>query len=172
MSQDKCEQLEGLLVDYADGLLDGEEAAEVAGHIEQCLACRDKVEALDESLELARVIWRDNLDESTSRSAVRPSLARVLMRRWPAVAAAAVVVFAVAVISHRRPMAGPAGPQLTAEQVEAQIMAEGSAARLLAAAEILARKPHARELARSQYRYILEYYPETEAAVQARTKTQ
>jgi anti-sigma factor RsiW len=172
MTDGKCEQFEELLVKYADGLLGDDKAAEVTAHLESCRACADKLDALGRSLTLAQTIWEDNLDQPTQRAVARASLVRTLTRRWPVAAAAAVLIFAVAIVSHRGPLTQPPAPQLTAEQVEQQILAEGSAARLLAAAEILERKPHASKLARSQYKYILDYYPETKAAAQARTKTQ
>ena len=170
MTKKECEQFEEMLVDYADGAVPGEQARQVASHLEQCAQCRTKIEALRRSLDLARTVWQANLGNAGGRGKRCFWLARGL-RKWPYAAAAAVLIIASLVL-YQRPEAGPEASGLTAEQVEQQIMAEGSAARLLATAEILSRKPHAQELAESQYRYLLNHYPDTRAAAAARTKTQ
>ena len=46
----------------------------------------------------------------------------------------------------------------------------GSAARLLAATELLTEYPDAKAIVKEQYRYIVEIYPETAAAAKAKSK--
>jgi hypothetical protein len=55
----KCQEINELLVDYADGELSGDIAAEVAEHLAQCPACQAKVKALTRSLAAAQAIWQD-----------------------------------------------------------------------------------------------------------------
>ncbi len=171
MSKQQCEQFDELLVDYADGVLEAEQAGKIAAHLQQCEQCRARIEALQRSLGLAQVIWQDNLGQTGQKGRFCFKLA-LRSRSWPCVAAAAVILFATAIVLHHNFPVSTAPEQLTIEQIEQRIMAEGSAARLLAAGDLLARKPSSQSLAKAQYKYILDYYPDTEAAAQARTKVQ
>lgn len=66
----------------------------------------------------------------------------------------------------------PAKKELSFAEIERKIMESGSAARLLAAAELLAEYPDAQLIVKQQYRYIVETYPETPAAAKAKSKIQ
>jgi hypothetical protein len=57
-------------------------------------------------------------------------------------------------------------------EIERSIMDEGTAARLLAATDLLGSKPHTRDMVKSQYEYIVVHYPDTKAAAAAKMKIQ
>ncbi|MFC1762545.1 anti-sigma factor family protein [Planctomycetota bacterium] len=170
MKPEQCKELEEQLVDYADGLLDEETSREVAEHLASCVSCRDKVDALNRSLDLIQTIWQDNLEQSI-QAAVVPIRSGSRLRRWlyGGPAAAAVLLVLLLAIYRYAPSRQAYSP-VTVEQLEYQIEAEASAARLLATAELLSQKPHAAELAQSQYQYLLDHYPATQAGIQARKK--
>jgi len=170
MNAERCEQIEPLLVDYADGTLPPPERRRIADHVAGCPRCREELDALARSLELARVVWEGNL---RSGSQTAWAEAHPTRRLWPCVAAAALIVLGIGLALHRldRP-SGPMEPELTLAQIERQIFEEASAAKVLAAAELLERKPHASELAEKPYRYVIEHYPQTHAANIARTRIQ
>ncbi len=157
-----CKDIEEHLVDYTDGLLDGATGERVAEHLRQCEACQRRVDALNRSLTLTRVIWQDSLQQSQRQPVIR---------RWVLRATAAAAIVSIAsLIAFRFLPAQPVAPQLTAEQVALQIEGEASAARLLATAELLARKPHGQALAQRQYQYVLDHYPATRAGRQTKTQ--
>jgi anti-sigma factor RsiW len=163
MNRDSCRIIEELLVDFADDTLSCEEAARVRKHIEQCPQCRAMVEALKQSLGTAQAIWRDNAHE-VSRARAFPS------HRWRYLAAAAVILLAVGTLAYwpsRRP-APPDAPTLA--EIENRMAQSATAARLLAIVDQLESQPSLRDVAESQYRYILAKYPETSAAKVAQLK--
>ena len=61
--QKSCEDIADMLVDYADGRLSPGESSKVSAHLAKCEDCRESLEALQRSLELAEVIWEDQLAE-------------------------------------------------------------------------------------------------------------
>jgi anti-sigma factor RsiW len=69
MTRTTCEELADRIVDYVDGELPAEEAQTVARHLSECPRCRQIANDLQRSLDLARVIWQDNLaDTAAARS--------------------------------------------------------------------------------------------------------
>ncbi|MHC4517586.1 MAG: anti-sigma factor family protein [Planctomycetota bacterium] len=163
MNRDPCPEMDEKLVDFADGVLSGVEAAGVRQHLAQCAQCRATVEALRQSLEAAQSIWQDNT-APTSRVRTLPS------HRWRYVAAAACVALAVGGVffwpARRQPAANPP----TMAEIENRIAASASAARMLAAAGQLETQTALRDVTESQYRYIVDKYPDTPAAEPARRK--
>lgn len=167
MTQKTCQEIEEHLVDFADGLLNDKTERPVSEHLESCDLCRQRVEALNRSLNLAQTIWQENLDQTDEKPIVRfAGISR--LKRWCYAAAVILFCFGLTLyfITPSRPVTSP----LTVEQVEWQLEVEASAARLLATAEILSQRQHAKELPKSQYRYLLNHYPATHAGTQARTK--
>lgn len=163
MNRDSCQITEELLVDFADDVLGGKDTARVREHIERCPRCRATVEALRQSLEIAQVIWQDN---ACPVSCARPL--PVQWRRYAAVAAA--VLLAVGALAYwpaRRP--APADAPTLAE-IEDRMAQSARAARLLATVDQLDSQASLRDVAESQYRYILAKYPETSAAKAAQLK--
>lgn len=57
-------------------------------------------------------------------------------------------------------------------EIERKIIDESTAAKLLAAADLLANKLNAETLVQKQYEYIVDRYPNTKAAETAKTKIQ
>ena len=164
-----CEYFENMLVDYADGQLSPSESSEVNGHLGKCERCRVLLDGLNKSLELAGVIWTDGLTETEDiriPTPYRPKRLRWL--RYAAVAASILIVATVSLMRHSP--ARRQQPELTFAQIERSITESATAARLLAAAKLLAESPAAQPLVRQQYRYIVETYPETTAAAEAKSQ--
>jgi len=169
MMEKSCDYFEGLLVDYADGQLLAADSSKVADHLSECESCRTLLNGLQKSVDLADVVWADCLaDGELIRLPGRRKIKRLRWLRYAAVAAVIVIVATVSVM-WRRP-AEPQQPELTFGQIERSITESATAARLLAAAELLAESPATRPLVRQQYRYIVEAYPETTAAAKAKSR--
>ncbi len=166
-----CEEIREMLVDYTDGQLSPDEANEVAEHLRKCENCQKMLEALQKSLELAEVVWADGLAETKEIRAPIPHKARKI--HWPRYAAVAAGILLVVTTSIVwRTLMRPAKKELSFAEIERKITESGSAARLLAAAELLAEYPDAETIVKKQYRYIVETYPETSAAAKAKLKIQ
>jgi len=163
MNRDSCQITGELLVDFADDTLSCEEAARVREHVEQCPQCRATVEALKQSLETAQAIWRDNACPASS--------ARTLPLHWRRYAAVAATVLLAAGALMYRPARQPARADApTLAEIKNRMTQSAQAARLLVTVEQLESQASLRDVAKSQYRYILAEYPETSAAKAARLK--
>jgi anti-sigma factor RsiW len=164
-----CATFEPLLVEYADGELPEAEAQAVRAHLEACAQCRVMVAALNKSLGLAQAIWT----VGAARTAPRQ------MRRWPlrwaGLAAAAVLLALGARMlwnrGHRGPVPTPVAQEITPEQAELVAARAGVSAQMLGAADYLAENGAA-ELARERFAYVVDAYPETDAAGIARSRLQ
>jgi anti-sigma factor RsiW len=167
--QERCEQIEKLLVDYADGQLPTRETSEVAEHLAKCERCRTTLKALQRSLDLARVIWAHGLEETRAVRISKTQRARRFQwRRYAAIAASILILAAVSVTWRR--MTKPKEAEPTFAEIEHRIEQAGSAARLLAAAELLSEYPDCRSILKQQYRYIIDTYPQTPAAAKAKLR--
>lgn len=163
MNTDTCQTIEKWLVDFADGALPSEQAACVQAHLNQCPTCRVTVEALQQSLETAQTIWRDNTRDVGQTVQSRS-------HNWRYVAVAASILLVVGTLTYwfaRRP---PSAPALTLAQIENRIAEAGRAARLLARVQQLETQTARLDMAKNQYQYIAERYPDTAAAKSARLK--
>jgi predicted anti-sigma-YlaC factor YlaD len=163
MNNHDCSQIEELLVDYADSALDQSDVDKVTAHLAQCPNCRNTLSALIESLKLASAIWQDNLRQPPAAKTHRRSLT---WRKYAAIAASIAILAAAAIICESKSQ--PKQPEPTLAQIEQQIEQAASAARLLAAADMLAPYTQTESIARNQYDYIVDAYPRTPAAVQAK----
>ncbi|GAI81194.1 unnamed protein product [marine sediment metagenome] len=164
-----CEDIREMLVDYADGQLSPDESNEVAEHLRKCEHCQKMLEALRRSLELAAVVWEDGLAETKEIRA--PILVKVRKIHWPryaAVAAGILLVLTTSVVW--RALMRPAKKEISFAEIERRITESGSAARLLAAAELLAEYTDDEAFVKQQYRHIIEIYPKTTAAAKARSR--
>lgn len=169
--QKSCKEISEMLVDYADGQLSPSESSEVAAHLAKCERCRQTLEALQRSLELAGVIWEDGLAETKAIRIPIPRKARKL--RWPryaVVAASILLIFTVSVLWHV--LVGPPESELTFAEIEQKINDSASAARLLAAADLLAEYTDTKAIAKRQYHYVVKTYPKTPAAAEAKLRIQ
>ena len=166
-----CKDFEQMLVDYTDGRLSPSDSSEVAEHLARCERCRTLLDGLRKSLDLAGVIWADSLTEIDE---IRiPGSYRVKKLRWPryaGIAASILVVIAVSAVWYSSEKPKEAEP--TVAEIEREIIESASAARLLAATELLSRHPEAGTVVKRQYQHIAETYPETAAATQARLRIQ
>ena len=163
-----CEHFEQMLVDYADGQLSPSDSNKIAEHLVQCEKCQKLLDALKKSLELAGVIWADGLSETEK---IRIPAAKSRKIRWPryaAIAASILLVATASVVWHT--FTKPKADELTFAEIERKITDSGSAARLLAAAELLSDNPEAETLVKQQYLHIVETYPETAAATKAKSR--
>jgi len=166
-----CKDIKEMLVDYADGQLSPNESKEVVEHLAKCERCQGTLEALQRSLELAEVVWEDGLEQTKDIRVSIPVKAR--KTHWfgyAAVAAGILIVVTTSIVW--RALVRPAKKEISFTEIERRITEAGSAARLLAATELLAEYPDAQSIVREQYRYIVETYPETTAANKAKLKIQ
>ncbi len=174
-----CEEIEEMLVDYADGQslqgwpspLSPSESNKVAEHLAKCEHCQRILEALQRSLKLAEVVWEDGLAETKEiRVSIPGKAKKIYWFRYAAVAASVLLVLTTSIVWRR--LVKPTQKEISFAEIERKITEAGSAARLLAAAELLAEYPDAQSIVKEQYRYIVETYPETSAAAKAKLKIQ
>lgn len=166
-----CEHFEQMLVDYADGQLSPIDLNKVAEHLVKCSNCRKLHNALQKSLELTDVIWADSFAEAEHiRLPARRKTKGLRPPRYAAVAASVLLVLMASVLWLA--LNRPEKPEVTFAEIERSIAESATAARLLAATELLAECPDAQPIVDQQYRYIVEAYPGTTAANKARLKAQ
>jgi predicted anti-sigma-YlaC factor YlaD len=161
-----CEYFEQMLVDYADGQLSPSDSNKVAEHLAQCEKCRNVLDALQKSLELAGVIWADGLTETENIRIPAAKSRKIRWSRYAAIAASILLVTTASVVWNT--LTRPKVNELTFAEIERKITESGSAARLLAAAELLSDNPKAENIVKQQYRHIVDTYPETTAATKAK----
>lgn len=164
-----CREIEEMLVDYADGQMSPGDSSAVAEHLAQCENCRKVLDALQRSLDLAGVIWTDGLTETENiRIPTSHKIRKFPWLRYAAIAASILLVATTSIVW--RALMKPKGPEITFAEIERRITESASAARLLAATELLVEVPDAKPIVDQQYRYIAETYPETTAAHKAKSK--
>ena len=168
MKKKFCKDIEQMLVDYADGQLSPSVSNKVAEHLAQCKECRNILYALQKSLDLASVIWADGLEETAN---IRIPAAKIRKNRWPrytTIAASILLVIITYIVWQT--LTRPTEARPTFAEIEREIIDEGTAARLLAATDMLASKPHTNGLIKNQYEYIVVHYPNTKAAATAKIR--
>ncbi|MCK4292498.1 MAG: zf-HC2 domain-containing protein [Planctomycetes bacterium] len=168
--KESCDNFAEMLVDYADGGLSPEQSTKVADHLSECEDCRALLNGLQKSLELAQVIWEDNLSQTTETIGI-PAPGRIRRRSWPRYAAAAILIVSAISITSRI-INKPAKDEPTFAEIERKITEAGNAARLLAAADLLGAYSEAETIVKQQYRRIVETYPDTSAASKAKLQVE
>jgi predicted anti-sigma-YlaC factor YlaD len=164
-----CKEIEQMLVDYADGRLSPGESSKVAAHLAKCEDCRRTLEALKRSLELAGIIWKDGLAETeTIRIPIPKKVRKIHWRKYAAIVAGILLVVAISGVW--KVLVGPTEREPTFAEIERRITESGSAARLLAAADIVAEHPGSETIAKRQYHYVVKKYPDTPAAAEAKLR--
>jgi len=169
-----CEKIEELLVDYADGQLSPSESNNVTEHLEKCENCRKILTALNKSLELAGVIWTDGLCEIKEiRDPIHGKTRKIPWPKFAAAAAGIIFLLTTSVVwrTFTRPTK-PSKKEVNFADIERRINNAGNAARLLTATELLAEFPDSQSIVKDQYRYIVETYPDTPSAKEAKLKIQ
>ena len=166
-----CKDIEQMLVDYADGQLSPSDSNKVAEHLAICEHCRKMLNGLQKSLELAGVIWTDAHTETENvRIPAVHTTRRIHWTRYAAIAASILLLVTTYVVWQT--LTRPTEAEPTFAEIEREIIDEGTAARLLAATDLLASKTHTRGMINSQYEYIVVHYPNTKAAARAKIRTQ
>jgi len=172
MRKKSCEDIQKILVDYADGQLHPEEKTIVSQHLDQCENCRNLFNALNKSLELSTIIWEDNLTEIQNVAIPDlPKERKIHWLRYAAVAASILIILTTIITSSINKKQEPE-LEVSFEEIEKSINDSANAARLLAATELLADYPDYKEMVESQYRYIAKRYPETSATEKIKLKIQ
>jgi hypothetical protein len=158
---------EDWLIDYADDILDPVETSQVANHLETCSDCRHRVRALQESLALTQTIWQDNLGQIKE---VQIPVTRRFPWKWIQNAAAVILLgMGLFWAFHNQTVPSQQTPSpAMLEQIACDIDQAAMAAKLLAAADLMSKHPNARILVQSQYRHIVDKYPRTHAAQNAK----
>ena len=147
-------------MDYADGELSSQDSQAVAEHLAGCRECRQIVKGLERSLDLAKVIWLDNLEAGGSEAAASKRVIHRLRR----LAIAAAVLVAVGGTLFLCTLHKSPPPTVTYAQIEQQVTRAAAAARLLAAIQVLAKCEDTESIVEQQARYILSRYGDTAAA--------
>lgn len=169
MMASSCKEFERMLVDYADGRLSAGESSKVAAHLVKCEDCRRTLEALKRSLKLAGIIWEDGLSETEAiRITVAKKVRKFRWTRYAAVAASILLVVTCSIVW--RALVRPTEKEPVFAEIERRISESGSAARLLAAADMLAQYPDTEAIAKRQYHYVVKKYPQTPAAAEAKLR--
>jgi predicted anti-sigma-YlaC factor YlaD len=169
--KNSCEEIREILVDYADGQLSPGDSNKIVEHLAKCKNCQRMLGALQKSLELAEVIWADALVETKDiRVSISPKARKIHWPRYIAVAASILFVLTTSLLWRER--VKPAGKEISFTEIERRITESASAARLLAAAELLAQYSDNDAIVKEQYRYIVDTYPQTSEAEKARLKIQ
>jgi len=166
--ENSCKNIEEMLVDYLDGQLSPRDSSMVAEHLAQCEHCRNMLDGLQKSLELAGVIWADAHTEIEKIRITAVRNRKILWLRYATIAASILLVATASVVW--RTLVRPKESELAFAEIERKITESGSAARLLAAAELLSDNPNAEAIVKQQYRHIVETYPETAAAAKAKLR--
>jgi hypothetical protein len=167
----ECKEIVELLVDYADSELSEDQKSMVSQHLAQCRNCSELLEGLRKSLVIAGDIWNDNLNrpEAVSKKATSK---RKTWARYGLIAAS-IAVTSITLVCwqtvHRIYSNSKTNTDISMSKITQQIEEAGRAAKLLAAADLLRTSPTAHKIAENQYRYIVEQYPKTKAATQAKT---
>jgi len=164
-----CDEINKMLVNYADGELSASESRMVAEHLAKCERCRSTLKALERSLNLAGLIWQDGLAEISTIGLlkVRPA-SRLRWRRYVAIAACILFVLACSIVLRTLTISVETEPTLA--EIERKVSESASAARSLAVADMLAKYPGAETFVMRQYRHIVDAYPQTAAAAEAKLR--
>ena len=165
------------LVAYSEGDLSPSQAEQVAEHIANCQDCQAMAEALQRSLHVTQVIWKTGEAQwPKTRLLERFQSSKWSFRKVAAVAASILMVLGAGAVwlmlSRPTERASISREQALAVEIKRKIADSGDAARLLAAAELLSKYPKAESSVKQRYRHIVETYPETTAAAEARQKIQ
>ena len=165
------------LAAYADGDLPPSETERIAAHIAVCSDCRVVAEAVERSLQVTQAVWQTaqaQWPKAHSFDRVVPK--RQALRRLFAVAASVLFVLGAGaiwlVLSESSERTDLTSEEKKVAELRLKIADSSDAARLLAAAELLSKYPGAEGVANQRYRRIVDAYPETAAASQARLKLQ
>jgi anti-sigma factor RsiW len=165
-----CEEIADKLVDYADGELSATESSVVAEHLATCAECRKTIDALKKSIALADIIWQDAESELTHVDITERRRFKLL--RPTLIAASILLLLAGSLVWHLLPSGHPSSPAdaITFAELERTVTRAGVATQLLVAADYLGEQPGGAEVALERYRYIINAYPETKAATEARSR--
>ena len=170
MKQIECEEIAELLVDYSDGELPEEESQIVERHLEKCHDCREYLTDLQQSLDIVQGIWQEGFAgiESVEVSAAgKPRWNR--RRKYTAIAAGLLIAVGIVSVAMQKTFQRPSDV-LTAEQVERKISNSASAVRLLATADLLREYDGVKDILSKLYEHIIAMYPDTSAAMEAKTR--
>ncbi len=165
-----CKDIKQMLVNYADGQLSQSDSSKVAEHLAKCEECRKVLDALQKSLELAGVIWADGLAETENIRIPAAKTRKIHWSRYAVIAASILLVATASVMWHT--FTRPKASELTFAEIERKINESGSAAQLLAAADLLSSQPGGQQYAMQRYNDVIASFPETNQSAEARRHLQ
>ena len=97
--EETCKEIEALLVDYTDEQLSPEASNKVTEHLAQCENCRKVLNALQQSLELADIIWTDSLTETKNiRIPIPRKIRKLSWRHYAAIAASILLAVTTSIV--------------------------------------------------------------------------
>ena len=176
MNNNFCEIIRETLVDYDDGQLKANQVAEVSRHLNACPACSRELQALQNSLALAKDIWHDaaaNLQDVPIT--LTPTKRLTLLKRFTALAACLALPVALTILiwaSRARQTPGPSAVTQISPAARAArlIEREAASAKLAASSQILADSPGGQQFASAAFQYLAHTYPQTTMGKQALNK--
>ena len=170
MRQIECKEIADLLVDYSDGQLPEEKSQIVERHLEKCHGCRKYLTDLQQSLGIVQGIWQESLAEIESvEVSVSAKTRWNTWRKYAAIAAGLLIAVGIVSVAMQKTLQHPTDV-LTAEQVERKISNSASAVRLLATADLLSEYDGVKDTLSKLYEHIIATYPDTSAAMEAKTR--
>ncbi len=170
MKQTECKEIAELLVDYSDGQLAEEKMQIVERHLEKCHDCRKYLTYLQQSLDIVQGIWQEGFAEIESVEVSVSGKTRWNRRRkYAAIAAGLLIAVGIVSVAMQKTLQRPADV-LTAEQIERNISDSASAVRLLATADLLREYDGVKDTLSKLYEHIIATYPDTSAAMEAKTR--
>jgi predicted anti-sigma-YlaC factor YlaD len=166
MNQKACQLYEEKLVQYADGELPEAELDSVTDHLKKCPACRQLLHCLQKSMDLTEIVFEQNLASYSELTTSKEPYAR----QWilSSVAAAILLMIGLCWWTLQNDKESPA--DIT--QLEQALDQTARAAKLLTAADLLAKYTDQQDLAQDRYRYIVQAFPTTPYASIAQSKLQ
>jgi putative zinc finger protein len=177
MADKPCDNIRDMLVAFSDGELSVEDKAQVEEHVATCEACREELQALERSLELAGTIWQD---QEAELAEIKPLNFGSKSRRWELrrAALAATILIALGGIliwqaispQEKHVVSIPPIPEPTPAEIERAVNRAADAAILFASADIIANQPHGQTYAMERYEYLISNYAETEYAQKAKLR--
>jgi predicted anti-sigma-YlaC factor YlaD len=170
MRQNECKEIAGMLVDYSDGQLSEGKSQIVERHLKKCHNCRKYLGDLQQSLDVVKDIWQENLAEIESvEISVPTKVRRKANWKYAAIAAGLLIVAGIFSVTMPQNMQRPTD-MMTAEQVERKISESASALRLLATADLLREYEGVKDILNKLYQNIIATYPDTKAAMEAKNR--
>ena len=180
MTTHNCEYIQQILIDYADNELSVSDKHTVAEHLRDCCICSDLLESLNTSLDMAQIIWQEELDQAEYTDVSEYKSKSFNLRIITGIAAGVLMTAGLFYFLHGnnsvfnsqeisdRTLSTTSTIQkapLVLRQIELEVLHAENAARLLAIADMHAKTPGGISTAIKRYKRLKKQYPLSEPAI-------